>query len=173
MFSINIHLNPLYLVEKKKWIKTQEIEFWIFIDFNPNHVLIKVLSRSLFFTCIYSIILQFFLKKVYLFFLGFHSSIPGSGKSLERKWQLPPAFLPGKSNKQRRLEGYAPRDHKESDMTYRLKKKKAIFIFLIVEIKDSKKTFKTKVRIYFNSTISYNHFEKYIWPHYFYIQDFF
>ena len=34
----------------------------------------------------------------------------------ERKWQPPPAFLPGKFHGQR-LEGYSPWGHKESDMT--------------------------------------------------------
>ena len=37
-----------------------------------------------------------------------------------RKWQPIPLFLPGKSHGQRRLEGYSPWGHKESDMTERL-----------------------------------------------------
>jgi len=34
-----------------------------------------------------------------------------------RKWQSSPAFLPGKLHGQRRLAGYSPWGHKESDMT--------------------------------------------------------
>ena len=37
-----------------------------------------------------------------------------------RKWQPNPFFLPEKSHGQRRLAGYSPRGHKESDMTERL-----------------------------------------------------
>ena len=37
-----------------------------------------------------------------------------------REWQLTPVFLPGKSHGQRRLAGYSPWGHKESDMTERL-----------------------------------------------------
>ena len=36
------------------------------------------------------------------------------------RWQLAPAFLPGKSHGQRCLVGYSPWGHKESDMTYQL-----------------------------------------------------
>ena len=36
------------------------------------------------------------------------SSIPGSGRSPWRNWQLMPAFLPGKSRGQRSLMGYSP-----------------------------------------------------------------
>ena len=34
-----------------------------------------------------------------------------------RGWQPTPAFLPGESHGQRRLVGYSPWGHKESDMT--------------------------------------------------------
>ena len=34
-----------------------------------------------------------------------------------RKWLPTPVFLPGKSHRQRRLEGYTPWGHKESDTT--------------------------------------------------------
>ena len=44
-------------------------------------------------------------------------SIPMSGRSLRRKWQLTQVFLPGKSHAQRRLVGYCPWDCKESDTT--------------------------------------------------------
>ena len=37
-----------------------------------------------------------------------------------RKCQPTPGFLPGKSHGQRRLEGYSPWGHNESDMTERL-----------------------------------------------------
>ena len=37
--------------------------------------------------------------------------------SWRRKWQPTPAFSPGKSHGQRRLAGYSPWGHKESDMT--------------------------------------------------------
>ena len=43
-------------------------------------------------------------------------SIPGSGRSPGEE-PLTPIFLPGKYHGQRRLEGYASKDHKESDMT--------------------------------------------------------
>ena len=44
--------------------------------------------------------------------------IPGSERSLGvRKWQHTPIFLPGKVHGQRRLAGYSPLGHKESDMT--------------------------------------------------------
>ena len=45
-------------------------------------------------------------------------SIPGSWK---RAWQLTPIFLPGESRGQRRLVGYSPWGHKESDTTERLR----------------------------------------------------
>ena len=49
--------------------------------------------------------------------LGFN---PCVGKiSWRRKRQPIPVFLPGKSHGQRSLEGYSPRGHKESAMTYR------------------------------------------------------
>ena len=35
----------------------------------------------------------------------------------ERKWQPTPLFLPGKSLGRRRLFGYSPKVHKESDTT--------------------------------------------------------
>ena len=36
------------------------------------------------------------------------------------KWQPTPVFLSGKFHGQRRLAGYSPRSHKESDMTGQL-----------------------------------------------------
>ena len=45
---------------------------------------------------------------------GDPGSIPGSGR---RNWQLIPVFLPGESHGQRRLVGYSPRGHRESDTT--------------------------------------------------------
>ena len=49
-----------------------------------------------------------------------------------RKWQPAPVFLPGESHGQRRLAGYSPWGHKESDTTERLnnnngEKKKVFF----------------------------------------------
>ena len=49
--------------------------------------------------------------------VGDMSSIPGLTRSLERKWQPTPVFLPGKVHGQRSLVGYSPWDRKESDMT--------------------------------------------------------
>ena len=43
-------------------------------------------------------------------------SIPGKIPR-RRKWQPTPVFLPGKSHRQRRLVGYSPWGHKESDTT--------------------------------------------------------
>ena len=43
--------------------------------------------------------------------------IPGMGRSLGRRWQPTPVFLPGKSHGQRSLMGYSPWGHKELDMT--------------------------------------------------------
>ena len=37
--------------------------------------------------------------------------------SWRRAWQPTPVFLPGESHGQRRLAGYSPLGHKESDMT--------------------------------------------------------
>ena len=37
-----------------------------------------------------------------------------------RAWQPPPGFLPGESHGQKRLVGYGPQGHKESDTTERL-----------------------------------------------------
>ena len=37
--------------------------------------------------------------------------------SLEKEWQLTPAFLPGESHGQRSLVGYSPQGGTESDMT--------------------------------------------------------
>ena len=49
---------------------------------------------------------------------GNMSLIPESGKiPWRKKWQPTPVFLPGKSHGQRRLAGYSPWGHKESDMT--------------------------------------------------------
>ena len=45
---------------------------------------------------------------------GDPGSIPGSGR---RNWQLTPVFLPGESHGQRRLVGYSPWGHRESDTT--------------------------------------------------------
>ena len=39
-----------------------------------------------------------------------------------RIWQPTPVFLPGESHGQRRLSGYSPWGHKESDMTQQLNK---------------------------------------------------
>ena len=51
---------------------------------------------------------------------GRHGFDPWVGKILwRRKWQSPPVFLPGKSQKQRSLAGYSPCGHKESDTTER------------------------------------------------------
>ena len=45
-------------------------------------------------------------------------SIPVLGRSPgERKWQLTPVFLPGKSHERRSLIGYSPWGRKESDTT--------------------------------------------------------
>ena len=38
-------------------------------------------------------------------------------KIWRRKWQPTPVFLPGEFHEQRRLVGYSPRGHKESDTT--------------------------------------------------------
>ena len=47
------------------------------------------------------------------------SLIPELGRSVpwRRKWQPTPLFLPGKSHRQRSLEGCSPRGCKESDVT--------------------------------------------------------
>ena len=47
---------------------------------------------------------------------------PGEGNSFpwRRKWQSTPVFLPGESHGRRRLVGYSPQGHKESDTTERL-----------------------------------------------------
>ena len=42
-------------------------------------------------------------------------SIPGLGRSLSRKWQPTPVFLPEKFHGQRSLVGYCPWGHKESE----------------------------------------------------------
>ena len=43
---------------------------------------------------------------------------PWAGEILQRrKWQPNPVFLPKKSHEQRRLVGWGPQDHKESDTT--------------------------------------------------------
>ena len=47
-------------------------------------------------------------------------SIPQRGRSLGRKWQPTPVFLPGISHGQRSLAGYSPWGCKESDMTEHL-----------------------------------------------------
>ena len=44
-------------------------------------------------------------------------SIPGSGKSPGVGSGNPPVFLPGKFHEQRKLAGYSPWGHKESDTT--------------------------------------------------------
>ena len=41
----------------------------------------------------------------------------GQEESLEVGMQPTPVFLPGESHGQRKLAGYSPWDHKESDMT--------------------------------------------------------
>ena len=45
------------------------------------------------------------------------SSIPGSGRSPEEKWQPTPVFLPEKFHGQRSLASYSPYGHSESDTT--------------------------------------------------------
>ena len=55
-------------------------------------------------------------------------SIPGSGKiPWRRKWQPNPVFVPGKSHRQRSLEGYSPCGCKESDTTEHTHKLKPYF----------------------------------------------
>ena len=44
-------------------------------------------------------------------------SVPGQEDPLEKEWQPTPVFLPGESHGQRRLVGYSPWGHKESDKT--------------------------------------------------------
>ena len=46
--------------------------------------------------------------------------IPESGRSWRKKWQPTPVFMPGESHGQRRMMGYSPCGHKESDTTERL-----------------------------------------------------
>ena len=48
------------------------------------------------------------------------SLIPELGRSLERKWQPTPVFLPGESHGLRSLVGYSLWGHKASDMTEQL-----------------------------------------------------
>ena len=49
---------------------------------------------------------------------GAPGPISGLGRSIGRKaWKPIPVFLPGESHGQRRLAGYSPWGHKESDMT--------------------------------------------------------
>ena len=49
---------------------------------------------------------------------GDPGSIPGFGNiPWRREWQPTPEFLPGESHGQRRLAGYSPWGHKESDTT--------------------------------------------------------
>ena len=47
-----------------------------------------------------------------------HTWVPSLGQEdpWRRKWQPTQVFLPGKANRQRRLAGYSPWDHKELDM---------------------------------------------------------
>jgi len=46
-----------------------------------------------------------------------HGFSPWVGKiPWRRTWQLTPVFLPGEFHRQKRLAGYNPRGHKESDM---------------------------------------------------------
>ena len=54
-------------------------------------------------------------------------SIPGLRRSPGEKWQPTPVFLPGKSHRQRRLEGYSPWGRKQSDMTKWLNSKTTSF----------------------------------------------
>ena len=50
-----------------------------------------------------------------------HRFSPWGGKiPWRRKWQPTLVFLPGESHGHRRLVGYSPWDHRESDTTYRL-----------------------------------------------------
>ena len=55
-------------------------------------------------------------------------SIPGSGRSLDKRWQPTPVFLPGKPHKQRSLAGYSPRGPYDWDMTERL----SLSLFMII-----------------------------------------
>ena len=48
---------------------------------------------------------------------GDMGSVPGSGIPWSRKWQPVLVFLPEKSQGQRSLVGYSPRNCKESDTT--------------------------------------------------------
>ena len=53
-----------------------------------------------------------------------HKYDPWVGKiPWKRKWHATPGFLPGKSHGQRRLAGYSPWCHKESDTTERTQMK--------------------------------------------------
>ena len=49
---------------------------------------------------------------------GDASSVPGSGRfPWRRSWQPTPVFLPGEFRRQRKLAGYSPGGHKESDIS--------------------------------------------------------
>ena len=51
-----------------------------------------------------------------------------------RSWQPIPVFLPGEFHGQRRLVGYSPRDHRDSDRTERLTLSLAINSFHYTEM---------------------------------------
>ena len=59
-----------------------------------------------------------------------------------RVWQPTPLFLPGESHGHRSLAGYSPWGHKESDMTWWLKKNKkniSSFSFNFLDLRDIQK----------------------------------
>ena len=59
---------------------------------------------------------------------GDSGSIPRSGRSWRKKWQLTPVFLPGKSHGQRSLAGYSPWACKDLDTTEQRNNTKQIFV---------------------------------------------
>ena len=73
---------------------------------------------------VYSIVIQYFcviqMVKNLPAMQETHSWSLGQEDPLERKWQRTPVFLPGEFHGQRRLVGYSPWGHKESDMTEQL-----------------------------------------------------
>ena len=50
----------------------------------------------------------------------FSTKVPLQGGPWKRKWQPTPVFLPGEPQGQKRLAGYSPWGHKESDTTEQL-----------------------------------------------------
>ena len=49
-------------------------------------------------------------------------------RSLKRKWQPTPGFLPGRSHGQRSLVGYSPWGHRESDLTEHTRYRKELYL---------------------------------------------